>query len=33
MKNRVIRDIKNLFEKDIEDCYKPLRMSRFWSDN
>ena len=26
MKNRIIRDIKNLFKKEEEDYYKPVRL-------
>ena len=27
---RIIRDIKNLFEQDTEDCYKPVRVGNFY---
>ena len=31
MKDRVIRDITNLFEHEEEDYYKPVRVSNLWS--
>ena len=34
IKDRILRDIKNLFEHGEEkDCYKPVRESNFWSNN
>ena len=33
MKDRTIRDIKNLFEQEKEDYYKPVRVVNFWSKN
>ena len=35
IKDRILRDIKNLFEheKKAENYYKPLRESNFWSNN
>ena len=35
IKDRILRDIKNLFEheKEIENNYKPVRASNFWSNN
>ena len=33
MKDRTIRDIRNLFEKEKEDCFKPVRVGKFWSRN
>ena len=35
MKYRILRDIKNLFEheKEEENCYKPVRVNNFWSNN
>ena len=34
IKNRILRDIKNLFEheEEEENYYKPLRVSNFWSN-
>ena len=32
-KDRVIRDIRNLFEDKEEDDYKPVRVGNLWSDN
>ena len=31
-KDRIIRDIKTLFEQE-DDCYKPERVSNFWNNN
>ena len=31
IKNRIIRDITNLFEHEEEDYYKPVRVGNFWS--
>ena len=34
IKNRVIRDIRNLFDhEDAENYYKPVRVGNFWSKN
>ena len=35
IKDRTLRDIRNLFEhvKEEENCYKPIRVSHFWSNN
>ena len=35
IKDRVLRNIKNLFEheKEEENYYKPVRVSNFWSNN
>ena len=35
IKDRILRDIKNLFEheKEEENYYKPVRVSNFWSNN
>ena len=32
-KDRVIRDIENLFENEEEDFCKPVRVDDFWSNN
>ena len=32
-KDRVIRDIENLFENEEEDYCKPVRVDDFWSNN
>ena len=32
-KDRTLRDIKNLFEHEDENCYKPVRVINFWSNN
>ena len=32
IKGKVIRDIRNLFEHEEEDYYKPVRVG-FWSNN
>ena len=32
MKNRMIRDIRTLFEQE-EDYYKPKRLNNFWNNN
>ena len=31
IKGRMIRDIRNLFEQENEDCYKSVRVGNFWS--
>ena len=35
IKDRILRDIKNLFEHEEEkqNYYKPVRVSKFWSNN
>ena len=33
IKDRIIRDISTLFEYEEEDCYKPVRVGNFWSNN
>ena len=35
IKDRILRDIKNIFEheKEEENYYKPVRVSNFWSNN
>ena len=33
IKDRVIRDIRKLFEKEKEDYYKLVRVENFWSKN
>ena len=33
IKERVIRDIRNLFENEEEDYYKPVQVGNFWSNN
>ena len=34
IKDRILRDIKNLFEqKEEENYYKTIRVSNFWSNN
>ena len=33
IKNRIIRDIKTLFEQQQQDYYKPKRVSKFWKNN
>ena len=34
IKDIILRDIKNLLEHDKEEnCYKPVRISKFWSNN
>lgn len=33
-KDKIIRDIKNIFKNEEEkNDYKPVRISRFWSNN
>ena len=31
IKDRILSDIKNLFEQEEENCYKPVRVDNFWS--
>ena len=33
IKERVIRDIRNLFENEEEYYYKPVQVGNFWSNN
>ena len=33
IKNRIIRDIRNLFENEEEDYCKLVRVGNFWSNN
>ena len=33
IKDRILRDIKNLFEHEEENYYKPVRANNFWSNN
>ena len=33
IKNTIIWDIKNLFEHEKENYYKPVRVNNFWSSN
>ena len=33
IKDKIIRDFKNLIEHEEEDYYKPVRESNFWSNN
>ena len=33
IKDRIIRDIKNLFEYEEENYYKPVRVGNFWSNS
>ena len=33
IKNRLIRDIRNPFEHEEEDYYKPVRVGNFWGNN
>ena len=33
IKDRIIRDIRTLFEQHKEDYYKPKRVSYFWNNN
>ena len=33
IKDRIIRDITNLFKQEKKDCYKPVRVANFWSRN
>ena len=32
-KNRIVREIRNLFENEQGYYYKPVRVGNFWSDN
>ena len=33
IKDRILSDIKNFFEHEEENYYKPVRVSNFWSNN
>ena len=33
IKNRIIRDIRNLFEHEEENYYKPVRISNIWRND
>ena len=33
IKDRILRDIKNLPEDEEENYYKPVRVNNFWSNN
>ena len=33
IKDRILRDIKNLFGHEEENYYKPVRVSNLWSNN
>ena len=33
MKYRILRDIRNLFEHEEADYYKPIRVDKFWNNN
>ena len=33
IKGRILRDIKNFFEHEEENYYKPVRVSNFWSNS
>ena len=33
IKDRIIRDITNLFGHEEEDFYKPIRVNNFWNNN
>ena len=33
LKNIIFRDIRNLFDHEEKNCYKPARVSNFWSNN
>ena len=33
VKDRLIRDIRTLFEQEEEDHFKPQRVSNFWNNN
>ena len=33
IKDRIIKDMRNLFEQEKEDYYKPIRVCNFWSRN
>ena len=33
IKDRIIRDIRNLFDHGEKDCYKPVNVGNFWINN
>ena len=33
IKDRIIRDVSNLFQQEKEDYYKPARVGNFWNHN
>ena len=33
VKHRIVKDVRNLFEHEEEDYYKPVRVNKFWSNN
>ena len=33
IKDRIIKDIKTLFEQEEKDYYKPIRVGNFWNKN
>ena len=33
VKDIIIRDIRNLFEHEEENYYKPVRVNNFWNNN
>ena len=33
IEDKIIRDIRKLFEQKEEDCYKPKRVNNFWNNN
>ena len=33
IKDRILKDIRNLFEHEEKDYYKPVRVGNFWSNN
>ena len=32
LKDRILRDMKNLFELEEQNYYKPIRVNNFWSN-
>ena len=33
IKHRIVKDVRNLFEHEEEDYYKPVRVNKFWSNS
>ena len=33
IKDKIVRDIRNLFEYEEKDYYQPLRLYNFWTNN
>ena len=33
IKDRILGDIKNIFQHEEENYYKPIRVNNFWSNN